>query len=125
MTENEISYAIRGAVFKVHSKLGPGLLETAYEAAVAYELKKAGLEVKTQVGLPFEYEEIRLEIGYRIDILVNDMVIIELKSVESLTDVHHKQLLTYLTLSGKKLGLLINFNTVEIAKSIVRIANKL
>lgn len=125
MTENEISYAIRGAVFKVHSRLGPGLLETAYEAALAYELKKAGLEVKTQVGLPFEYEEIRLEIGYRIDILVNDMVIIELKSVETLTDVHHKQLLTYLTLSGKKLGLLINFNTVEIAKSIVRIANKL
>ena len=100
-------------------------MKTAYEAALAYELKKAGLEVKTQVGLPFEYEEITLEIGYRIDILVNDMVIIELKSVESLTDVHHKQLLTYLTLSGKKLGLLINFNTVEIAKSIVRIANKL
>jgi GxxExxY protein len=125
MTENEISYAIRGAVFKVHSRLGPGLLETAYEAALAYELKKAGLEVKTQVGLPFEYEEITLEIGYRIDILVNDLVIIELKSVEALTDVHHKQLLTYLTLSGKKLGLLINFNTAEIAKSIVRIANKL
>lgn len=125
MTENEISYIIRGAIFKVYNKVGPGLLESAYEAALAHELKKENITVQTQVGLPFTYEEISLDIGYRIDILVNNKVIIEVKSVESLADVHYKQLLTYLKLSGKRLGILVNFNTDSIDKSIKRIANKL
>lgn len=101
------------------------MLESAYEAALAHELKKENITVQTQVGLPFTYEEISLDIGYRIDILVNNKVIIEVKSVESLADVHYKQLLTYLKLSGKRLGILVNFNTDSIDKSIKRIANKL
>jgi GxxExxY protein len=125
MLENDISYIIRGATFKVHAKVGPGLLESAYEAALAYELKKSGLQIRTQVGLPFQYEDIKLDIGYRIDLLVNEIVIVEVKSVESLTDVHYKQLLTYLKLSSKKLGLLINFNTSDINSSIKRTVNKL
>ena len=125
MTENEISYQIRGAIFKVYNHVGPGLLESVYEAALAYELKKEGLQVRTQVALPFQYEEISMEIGYRIDILVEDKVIIEVKSVDNLADVHYKQLLTYLKLSGKHLGILVNFNTSELEKSIKRIVNKL
>lgn len=125
MTENDISFLIRGAIYKVYNKIGPGLLESAYEAALAYELKKEGLVVRTQVGLPFEYEEIKMDIGYRIDILVEEKVIVEVKSVESLADVHFKQLLTYLKLSGKKLGILVNFNTEEIDKSIKRLVNNL
>ncbi|NVO21397.1 MAG: GxxExxY protein [Bacteroidetes bacterium] len=125
MNENELSYIIRGAIFKVYNKLGPGLLETAYEAALAYELKKEGLSVKTQVGIPFQYEEIRLDVGYRLDILVENLVIIEIKSVELLADVHYKQLLTYLKLTGYKLGLLVNFNTSSISDSIKRIVNNL
>jgi GxxExxY protein len=125
MLENDISYIIRGAAFKIHSKIGPGLLESAYEAALAYELKKSGLQIRTQVGLPFQYEDVKLDIGYRIDILVNDMVIVEVKSVDALIDVHYKQVLTYLKLSDKKLGLLINFNTSDITNSIKRIVNNL
>ena len=125
MKENEISYAIRGAAFKVHSRLGPGLLESAYEAALLYELKKNGLHVRNQVGLPIIYEEIKLDVGYRIDLLVEEKVIVEIKSVELLHDVHHKQLLTYLKLSGLKLGLLINFNSTSLKESIVRIVNNL
>jgi GxxExxY protein len=92
---------------------------------LAYELTKSGLKVRTQVGLPFNHEEVRLEIGYRIDIIVNDLVIIEVKSVDALTDVYYKQVLTYLKLSDKKLGLLVNFNTLDISKAIRRIANNL
>jgi len=125
MDENDISYAIRGAAFKVHTALGPGLLESAYEAALSYELRKDGYDVKNQVGLPFTYADVKLDIGYRIDLLINDKVIIEIKSVEALTDVHHKQVLTYLKLSGKKLGLLINFNVSLLKGSIVRIVNNL
>jgi GxxExxY protein len=125
MTENDISYAIRGAAFKVHSALGPGLLESSYEATLAHELQKLGYEVKCQVGLPLIYEDIKLDVGYRIDILVNNSVIIEIKSVEALNDVHHKQLLTYLKLSGIKLGLLINFNVSSLKDGIVRIVNNL
>lgn len=125
MTENDITYAIRGAAFKVHSTLGPGLLESVYETALAYELRKEGLDVKTQVGVPMIYEEIKMEVGFRMDILVNDKVIVEVKSVDSLMDVHHKQLLTYLKLSDKRLGLLINFNTSLLKDSITRIVNKL
>lgn len=116
---------IRGAAFKIHSDLGPGLLESVYEVALSHELKLHGLEVKNQVGIPFIYNEIRFDIGFRLDILVNDLVIIEIKSVEMLQAVHHKQLLTYLKLSDKKLGLLINFNIPSLRDGIVRIVNKL
>jgi GxxExxY protein len=125
MIENEISYIIRGCIFKVYNALGPGLLELAYEAALAYELRQVGLDVVCQLGLPFQYETIKLDIGYRIDLLVNDKVIVEVKSVENLTDVHYKQVLTYLKLSNKKLGLLVNFNTSKMEDSIKRIVNNL
>ena len=125
MIENEISYKIRGAIFKVFNSLGPGLLESAYEAVLLHELKKDGLEVKAQVPLPLIYDEIKMDVGYRIDLLVENKVIIEIKSVENLAEVHHKQVLTYLKLSGLKLGLLVNFNCVEIDKSIFRKVNGL
>jgi GxxExxY protein len=123
--ENEISYKIRGAIFKVFNALGPGLLESAYEAALRHELLKLGLEVKSQVGIPLVYDKVNMEIGYRIDILVENKVIIEVKSVENLAEVHHKQVITYLKLSGKKLGLLVNFNCANIDESIFRKVNGL
>ncbi|MEX2347988.1 MAG: GxxExxY protein [Balneolaceae bacterium] len=125
MHENDLSYAIRGAAFKVHSTLGPGLLESVYETALAYELRKDGFDVLTQLGVPVIYEEVEMEQGFRMDILVNQKVIVEVKSVETLLDVHHKQLLTYLKLTDKKLGLLINFNTSTLSNSITRIVNNL
>ncbi len=125
MTENDISFDIRGAAFNVHTNLGPGLLESVYEIALTHELRKMGHDVKCQVGLPFVYDDIKLETGYRIDLLVDDLVIVEIKSVDALADVHHKQLLTYLKLSGKKLGLLINFNVALLKEAIVRIVNNL
>ena len=125
MRENDISYAIRGAAFKVHSSLGPGLLESVYETELANELTQDGYNVKTQIGVPMIYADIKMDVGFRLDIIVNDLVIIEVKSVESLTDVHHKQLLTYLKLSNKKLGLLINFNSSSLKDSITRIVNNL
>ena len=125
MTENEISYQIRKGIFNVYNTLGPGLLESAYEAALAYELRKMGFDVQTQIALPLVYDDIKLDVGYRLDILVNELVIIELKSVEKITEVHHKQLITYLKLSGLKLGLLVNFNTNDILNSIVRKVNGL
>lgn len=125
MSENELSYSIRGCIFKVYNNLGPGLLESAYEAALAYELKVTGLSIAQQVGLPMMYNELRLDVGYRLDILVENKIIIEIKSVETLLDVHHKQLITYLKLSGLKLGLLVNFNSDDISKSIFRKVNGL
>jgi GxxExxY protein len=125
MNENEISYLIRGAAFKVYHKIGPGLLESAYEQALVHELKLIGLEVGNQIGVPFIYDEIQIDVGYRLDIIVNDKVIIEVKSVENLAELHHKQLLTYLRLTGKKLGLLINFNSTDLSKSMYRIVNNL
>ena len=125
MTENELSYEIRGAVFKVYNELGPGLLESVYETALTYEIKQIGLDVKNQIGIPMKYADINFDVGFRLDILVEDKVIIEIKSVEALADVHHKQLLTYLKLTGKRLGLLINFNTSSISNSIIRIVNNL
>lgn len=125
MSENEVSYKIRGAIFKAYKYLGPGLLESAYEAVLAYELRKGGLIVRTQVPLPLIYEEIQLDVGYRIDILVENKVVIEIKSVEDLSKVHHKQVLTYLRLSGMKLGILVNFNCDDIATSIFRKVNGL
>jgi GxxExxY protein len=125
MTENEISYQVRGAIFKLYNVLGPGLLESVYETTLAHELKKSGLRVKTQVAVPVVYEEIKLDAGFRMDLLVDDRVVVEIKSVENLADVHHKQLITYLKLSGKRLGLLVNFNCTEIDKSIFRKVNGL
>lgn len=125
MTENDISYKIRGAIFKVYNSLGPGLLESAYEAVLMHELAKEGLEVKAQVPLPLIYDDIKMDIGYRIDLLVENKLIIEIKSVEKLAEVHHKQVLTYLKLSGLKLGLLVNFNCSEIDRSIFRKVNGL
>jgi GxxExxY protein len=124
-TENDISFEIRGAAFKVHTALGPGLLESVYETALSYELSQMGYEVKNQIGVPMVYSDIKMDVGFRLDILVNDLVIVEIKSVEALTDIHHKQLLTYLKLSGKKLGLLINFNCSSLKDSIIRIVNNL
>lgn len=125
MTENDITYIIRGCVFGVYNELGPGLLESVYEAALAFELRDKELAIKTQVALPVVYKETQLDLGFRIDILVEDKVIIELKSIETILDVHHKQVLTYLKLTGLKLALLINFNTNEISKSIHRKVNNL
>lgn len=125
MTENDISYMIRGAIFRIYNALGPGLYESAYEAILAYELKKLNLKVETQVQLPLVHEGVSMEIGYRVDLWVENKVIIEIKSVEHLQEVHHKQLLTYLKLSGMKLGLLVNFNSADISKSIFRKVNHL
>jgi len=125
MHENDLSYEIWGAAFKVHSILGPGLLESVYETAMTHELRKKEFEVRTQIGLPVVYDEIKMEHGFRLDLLVNNKVIVEIKSVEALLDVHHKQLLTYLKLSNLKLGLLINFNCLNLNKSMTRIVNNL
>nr|WP_293308569.1 GxxExxY protein [Pedobacter sp. UBA5917] len=111
---------IRGGVFRVYNTLGPGLLESAYEAALRYQIEKAGLFVERQVALPMYYEEILVDVGYKLDLLVEKKVIVELKSVEMVLNVHHKQLITYLKLSGYKLGLLVNFNTDNIAENIFR-----
>lgn len=122
---NDLTYQIRGAIYKVHSTLGPGLFESVYEAALIYELKQLNLTVESQVGIPVMYNEIQLELGFRLDILIENTVIIEIKSVETLLDVHKKQLLTYLKLSGKKIGILVNFNvsTLINKESLIRIIN--
>ena len=125
MKENEISYNIRGAAFKVFNELGPGLLESVYETALCYELEELGHSVERQKGIPMHYKDIKFDVGFRMDLIVDNLVIVEIKPVETLLDVHHKQLLTYLKLTDKKLGLLINFNTTNIAESIIRIANNL
>ena len=123
--ENEISYKVRGCIFKVYNKLGPGLLESIYESALMIELEKTGLKTEAQVPFNVVYDDKNIGIRYQLDLLVEDMVIIEIKSVENLLPVHHKQLLTYLKTSSKRLGLLVNFNTVELDKNIVRIVNGL
>ena len=125
MTENDVSYKIRNAIFKVYNELGPGLFESVYESALIYQLRKDGLKAIAQVEVPVYYDEQKLEIGFRIDILVEDLVIIEIKSVEEISKVHHKQLLTYLKLTEIRLGLLVNFNTDNIADSIIRKVNGL
>lgn len=125
MTENEISYLVRGAIYNIHNNLGPGLLESAYEAALVYELEKAKLTVYPQKGLPFKYESVYLPTGYRVDLLVENKLIVEIKSVERLIDVHYKQLLTYLKLSDLKLGLLVNFNCSNINDNIKRVVYNL
>jgi len=125
MTENELSKIVVNCAYKVHKTLGPGLLESAYEECLFYELNKTGLKVEKQKALPLIYEEVKLEIGYRIDLIIENKLIVEIKSVESLNDVHFAQLLTYLKLTDSKLGLLINFNVALIKNGIKRIANNL
>jgi GxxExxY protein len=117
---NKISYDIIGCAYKVHSALGPGLLESTYKVCLAYELDKMGYGVEIEKALPVIYDEIKLEAGYRIDLLVNKKVIVELKAVDALNDVHIAQLLTYLKLSDIKLGLLINFNVKDLKQGISR-----
>ncbi len=125
MTENEIATLIVDAAYKIHLKLGPGLLESVYLAVLAYELRKRGLAVATERELPVVYEAVRIEVGFRIDMIVEEKVIVELKSVEKLAPVHGKQLLTYLRLADKRLGLLINFGEARIKDGIHRVVNQL
>ncbi|WP_348822559.1 GxxExxY protein [Flavobacterium aestuarii] len=125
MTENDLSFKIRGAIFKVYNTLGPGLFESVYESALYYELTKIDLKVERQVEITIPYDEIILDVGFKIDLLVEDKVIIELKSVENLASIHYKQTVNYLKLTNKKLGILVNFNTVNILNDIKRIANKI
>lgn len=123
MNENEISKVIFEAGLKVHRQLGAGLLESAYEECLYYELSKSGLFVEKQKPMPLFYEEVKLDIGYRIDILVERKVVVEVKSVESFNDIHIAQVLTYLKLSDCKLGLLMNFNTVLFKNGVKRLIN--
>ncbi len=125
MTENEIAKVIVDAAYHIHVKLGPGLLESVYESILAYELKKRGLRIVRQHPIPVVYDELRFDEGFRADLIVEDLVIIELKSVEKIHPVHKKQLLTYLKLADKRLGLLINFGEALIKDGITRIANDL
>jgi len=125
MSENEIAKIIVDAAYKVHVTLGPGLLESVYEAVLDYELKNRGLKVSRQEVLPVTYESVKLDVGFRTDLIVEDKVIVELKSVEQIADVHKKQLLTYLRLADKRLGLLINFGDSLIKRGITRIVNGL
>ncbi len=122
METNEITGKILNAAFKVHSTLGPGLLESAYQACLVYELRKAGLHVEAEKPLPLIYDELELECGYRIDILVEDEVIVELKTVEAFRDVHLAQILTYLRLSQKHVGLLLNFYVKSLKDGIKRVS---
>ena len=121
MELNDLSYKILGCVYKVHSELGPGLLESTYEVCLVHELLKAGLTVERQKLLPVVYDNIKLDAGYRIDLLVNGLVILELKSVEALAPIHKAQVMTYLKLSGLKLALLLNFNVIQMKTGIKRI----
>jgi GxxExxY protein len=125
MTENEISKVIFDSALKIHRALGPGLLESVYESSLLYELKEAGLKVKKQEPIPLIYKDVKLEIGFRADLIVEEKVIIEVKSVEALNDVHLAQVLTYLRLSGRKLGMLMNFNVTLIKDGIKRVVNNL
>ena len=125
MTENEISERIIGCAIQVHRELGPGLLESSYEECLYYELIQAGLLVEKQKPLPLVYKEVKLDCGYRLDLLVEKKVIVEVKSVEALNDIYLAQVLTYLKLSDCKLGLLMNFNVVLMKDGIKRIVNKL
>jgi GxxExxY protein len=125
MKENDITGILVDVFIKIHSQLGPGLLESVYEEVICYELQKRELNYKRQQGIEVLYDNIKMEIGFRADIIIEDKVIVEIKSVESLAPVHHKQLLTYLKLTNKKVGLLVNFNVNLVKDGIVRIVNNL
>jgi len=123
VTENEVSGQIVDAAIKVHTVLGPGLLESVYEAAMAHELEKRGFKVLRQHPIPVIFEEVHLECGFRADLIVQDLVLVELKAVEQVHPVHKKQLLTHLRLTGKRVGLLINFNVELLKDGITRVVN--
>ncbi len=123
MSDNELTYEIRGAIFNVYNELGPGLLESVYEETLAFELKERGLEVARQVEVPIIYKGNLLKTSLRLDLLVNNQIIVELKSVEEMKPVFAKQLLTYLKLMNKRVGLLVNFNTSNLRESIHRVIN--
>jgi len=125
MTENEIASVVVDAALKIHRALGPGLLESVYEATLAFELERRGLRVLTQQGVPVIWEDVKLDVGFRPDIIVNDKVIIEIKSIEAIAPVHRKVLETYLRLTGLHLGRLINFNVELIKNGIQRVVNRL
>ena len=118
---NDITHEILDSAYKVHTELGPGLLESTYQACLKYELELKGFKVESEKALPLVYKEIKLDCGYRLDLLVEDKVIVELKSVESFTDVHLAQILTYLKLAKKKVGLLLNFNVKSLKNGIKRV----
>ncbi len=120
-TANEVSHDVITAAMKVHSALGPGLLESTYQACLLHELGKMGVQAEAQIGLPVVYDSVKLDVGYRIDLLVENLVIVELKSVDALAPIHEAQLLSYLKLSGKNLGLLINFNITHLREGIKRL----
>lgn len=122
MDENDISKIIIGCAMKVHSRLGPGLLESAYEAALAYELSKEGLRFERQKPMPLVYDDVKLDVGYRLDFLVEGKVVVDPKAVEALASIFTAQMITYLKLSGCKLGLLINFNVEHLRDGIKRVA---
>ena len=124
MTENEITERIIGCAIKVHKNLGPGLLESAYQECLFYELKNSGLTVEKEKPLPLIYEEVKLDCGYRLDLLVENKVIVEIKSVEALNEIQLAQILTYLKLNDSKIGLLINFNVQQLVKGVKRVINK-
>ncbi|HWY15725.1 MAG TPA: GxxExxY protein [Rhizomicrobium sp.] len=123
--ENSIGTAIVASAMTVHSALGPGLLESAYEFCLAHELSKRGLDVRKQVSIPIVYDELTIENGYRIDLLTNDLVVVELKAIEAVTPVHRAQLLSYLRLGGFKLGYLLNFNVAHMRDGVMRLVNGL
>ncbi|MGE5297378.1 MAG: GxxExxY protein [Solirubrobacterales bacterium] len=125
MEVNDASGQVVDAAMRVHSVLGTGPLENAYEACLKHELEKRGLNVEQQVGLPIIYDDMRMDVGYRLDLLVESSVIVELKAVDRLTPVHKAQLLSYLKLSGRKVGLLINFNVAQLKNGIKRMVNEL
>ena len=125
MNENDISYRVRAAIFQVYNTLGPGLLESVYVEALVFELQQAGLKVQQQVPMKVAYKHLEMNCGFRADILVENLVIIEVKSIEAILPVHHNQVLTYLKASGKKLAILVNFHTTNIAASIIRKVNGL
>ncbi|MGO9083776.1 MAG: GxxExxY protein [Candidatus Sulfotelmatobacter sp.] len=123
LSAQEVSHAVITAAMRVHTELGPGLLESAYQACLQHELQETGLQAACQVGLPVVYRGVRLEIGYRMDLLVEDLVIVEIKSVDAISPVHQAQIISYLKLSGKSIGLLINFNVVHLKDGIRRFVN--
>ncbi len=125
MTDNEIANKVIGIAIEVHKALGPGLLESAYKECLFYKIKESGLWVEKEKPMPLIFEEVKLDCGYRIDLLVENKVVIELKSVDALNDVHLAQILTYLKLGNYKLGLLINFNVVLLKDGVKRVVNKL
>lgn len=125
MNENELSKIIVDCCYKIHKTLGPGLLESVYLEVLMHELKKAGLKCEKEVGIPVSYEDVKLDLGFRADLIIENLLIVELKAVEKVTPVHKKQLMTYLRLTNMKLGLLVNFNVNLIKDGIERIVNGL